>query len=396
MNIKTAPFHICVIVLVLTYVVPSNFAIAQQVTLNMEASATLENAQVLSLTGLGLNKGDNGPALISATIENLTNDAINNLYLELIVRGAKVGTILKAVQNHNNAFSLGARQSVYFTNNDLRNERIPGLSARMIFDGGFTAKGEDFLSNLSGSTTLPEDIYSLEMNLFRVTNAKGRQSLARDVIEVGGGNFAAFSYDEQSVYLKAPGAAAGILTEITNPYPQFSWEGGAGSTYRLLVVRQQGQDAPESLLEGAKSSMPATNGGDLLAYEIADVLVEGTSYQLPTSGVQALEAGKTYYWQVIKTLQVSGDTEDISSEIWSFKLGDASKGPNEAPELDGELARMLTQLIGEDAFRRLKAQGFRLEAIEYDGGEFTGVAATLKLEELLQKIQEEIIIIDQQ
>ncbi len=395
MNIKSAPFRISVIILVLTYVVPANFAIAQQITLNLEASATLENAQVLSLAGLGLNKGDNGPALISATIENLTEDTINNLYLELIVRGAKVGDIVKAIQNHRDPFSLAPRQSVYFTNNDLRNERIPGLSARITFDGGLTAAGEEFLSNLSGSTALPKDIYSLEVILFRVTNAKGREDLARDVIEVGGGSFSAFSHDEQSVYLKAPGAIVGNAAEITNPYPQFSWEGGAGSTYRLLVVEQQGQDAPESLLEGAKSSMPITGGGALLAYEITDVLVEGTSYQLPTSGVQALEAGKTYYWMVIKTLQSSGDTEEISSEIWSFKLEDVAKGQTDAPELNGELARMLTQLLGQDAFNRLKAQGFQLEAVEYDGEVFTGVAATLKLEELLQKIQEEIIIIDQ-
>lgn len=42
---------------------------------------------------------------------------------------------------------------------------------------------------------------------------------------------------------------------------------------------------------------------------------------------------------------------------------------------------------------RLKDEGFNLMAIEYDGQEFTGPAATMKLEELLQKIRDEEIIL---
>lgn len=392
MNERWIKLPLMLMVLTLFSVVPIKKAFSQQVSLNVEPSSLLENAQVISLTGLGINSEGSGPTLITATIENLTGETINHLYLELKVSASQVGAIVELTQSSSQPFSLNPFQTVYFSNNDLVNERIPGITTPITFTGGLTTEGDNFLSDLSGSTSLPKDTYTLEVELFQVTDARGRETLARDVAEIGGSESGALSFDESDIFLKTPGDVAGSQTEITNPYPQFNWEGNTGVTYRLLVVEQNGQDSPESLLQSAKSTSPVGEGGSLLSFENLDVIVDGTSFQFPSSGAQSLENGKTYFWRVVKTVQSSGDSEEVSSEIWSFTLKDASKVTASLP-VSAEVEQAIVELIGQDAFQRLKESGFTLQSITYDGQEFTGPAAGIKLDELLEKIRDEDIIV---
>ncbi|MEX0724209.1 MAG: hypothetical protein WD053_10035 [Gracilimonas sp.] len=376
--------------LLIVSVVPNQFINAQDIGLQLEPSATLENTQALSFTGLGLNTDGSGPVLISGFMENLTGETIDNLYMEIKINASKVGDIIELRSYSTLPFSLSPNQSVYVTNNDLANERIPGIDQQIRFSGGFTPEGDEFIENLSGSTALPRDIYTVGVIIFRVTNALGRQDLASSIIEIGGGSVA--SFDESEIYLKTPGDIVGSPAEITNPYPQFSWEGAGDVSYRLLVVEDNGQDSPESLLQSAKSSSSTDEGGSLLEFENLDITVTGTSFQYPSSGAQALEQGKTYYWRVITSIQSSGDVEELSSEIWSFTLTGASRSA-EAPPLSAEVESTIIELIGQEAYTRLKADGFTLMAVEYDGQEFTGPAATVQLEELLLKIRDEEIIL---
>lgn len=382
--------HSVAFLLFIACIVPNEIIYAQDINLQLEPSATLENTQILSLTGLGLNSDGTGPVLISGFLENMTAEAIDNLYIEVKVNAAKVGDIIELRSYSTLPITLEPYQSVYATNNDLANERIPGIDQRIEFSGGFTPEGEEFFENLSGATSLPKDIYTIEVIIFRVTNANGRQNLASSVVEIGGGAIA--SFDESEIYLKTPGDIVGSPAEITNPYPQFSWEGAGDVSYRLLVVEDNGQDSPESLLQSAKSSSPTNNGGSLLEFEHLDMMVNGTSFQYPSSGAQSLQQGYTYHWRVITTIQSSGDVQEFSSEIWSFRLANASQSA-QLPPISREVEQAIIELIGQDALMRLKDEGFNLMAIEYDGQEFTGPAATMKLEELLQKIRDEEIIL---
>lgn len=390
MNERSFKTYFTILLLTLFGVVPKEFANAQEISLEIEPSATLENAQVLSLTNLGIDTKGSGPVLISAFLENLTDRTIDNLYIEVFIRASKVGTIVELTQRSSRPFSLKPSQSIYATNNDLANEAIPGIEEKISFSGGLTSQGEDFLGDLSSGTTLPRDVYTVEVVIFRVTDAEGRRDLARDVAEIGGAS--ATSFDESSIYLKTPGDVIGDEAEITNPYPQFSWEGSSNTTYRLLVVKDNDQDSPESLLQSARSSLPLSEGGSLLQYENLDALVDETTFQFPSSGTQPLERGETYYWQVLTTVQTGGDTEEISSEIWEFKMADATEAAS-TPPFSNEIERALIELMGEDGYRTLEESGFTFESIEYDGQQFTGAAASVKLEELLQKIRDEEIIL---
>lgn len=382
--------HFIAFLLCIACVVPNEKIYAQDINLELEPSAALENTQVLNLSRLGLNNNGTGSVLISGFLENMTAETIDNLYIEVKVNAGKVGNIAELKSYSTLPISLEPYQSVYATNNDLANERIPGIDQDIKFSGGLTPEGDEFFENLSGSTTLPKDIYTIEVIIFQVTNANGRQDLASSVIEIGGG--AVSSFDESEIYLKTPGDILGSPAEITNPYPQFSWEGAGNVTYRLLVVEDNGEDSPESLLQSAKSSSPTDEGGSLLEFENLDVTVRGTSFQYPSSGAQPLQQGFTYHWRVLTSIRSSGDVEELSSEIWSFTLSSASQSADSPPISEG-VEKAIIELIGQGAFMRLKNNGFNLMGIEYDGQEFTGPAATMKLEELLQKIRDEEIIL---
>ncbi len=394
MNERILKTHITTLLLFLVSVVPNKFVQAQEVSINVEPSALLEGAQVLSVSGLGISTDGSGPVIMSMTMENLTGEKINNLYLEIIVSAAKKGNIVEYTQDADVPFSLDPYQSIYVTNNHLANETFPGVEERISFSGGLTNAGDDLIGELSGSTTLPRDTYAIEVTLFSMTDSRGRTNLASDVVEIGGTDDLTSSVEVGEIYLKTPGDVLGSESEITNPYPQFNWEGETKASYRLLVVEQNEQGNPESLMQSAKSSSPVGEGGSLLEFENLDVVVEGNSFQYPSSGAQPLERGKTYYWRVLATIRSSGDVEEVSSEIWNFTLIDQTQPNTPETPVSEELEEAIIQLVGEESYRRLSERGFELESVEYDGQQFTGMAATMKLEELLQKIRDEEIILD--
>lgn len=370
--------------------VPLQFTFGQNNVVNIEIdmSPTLQNAQILSLTGLGIDDKGSGPVLISGLIENLTDTTLDNLYLEVFVNAARRGTIVELTQKISRPFSLQPFQTVYATNNDLAKEQLPGVQEKLAFDGGLTTEGDNLINSLSGSAALPEDTYSIQVVLYQITDAVGRKELARAFAETG---ISATAFEGREIYLKAPGDVVGSAAEITNKYPRFSWDGEPNVSYRLLVVRANGADSPQSLLENAKSSQPLNTGGSLLPFEHLDITIENNSYQFPTSGVQPLVAGADYYWQVLTILQFSGSAETVASEIWSFKLLESDA----LSTLQGsdDLNEMLIELLGASQFNELYSNGYVLEGIEFDGVQQNGQAALLFLEQILQKIRDEELII---
>ncbi|MTI88614.1 MAG: hypothetical protein FH748_11655 [Balneolaceae bacterium] len=362
----------------------------QKVNLEIELGAALESAQVLSLTSLGVDKDGAGPVLVTGLMENLTNKKLENLYLEIKVTASQYGTIVELTQESSSPFSLDPLETIYATNNDLADSRIPGIDEEIRFTGGLTSEGDRFINSLEGSTTLPADIYSVHIQVIQVTNMNGREVLATSTVQIG----RAKTFESSEIYLRSPGNDVGDGAEITNSYPQFSWEGENDITYRLLVVKSNGQDGPETLLGNAADSPAIQSGGSLLQFENLDVLVDGNSYQYPAFGAQKLEEGQQYYWRVLTTLRTSNGTEQRSSEIWSFKIsgGSDTEGTTKVP-LNEDVNEALTQLLGDSEFSRLIEDGYALEGIEIDGQVVNGLVAAQLLREIMQKIRDGDIII---
>lgn len=366
-----------------------------KLSLEINLSPALENAQVLGLASLGIDSKGAGPDLISGTMINNTDELLTNLFFEFEVQAGKVGTIARVTQQAAYPFTLDPRQVVYATNNQIQNEEIPGISEKMNFNGGLTVAGEEFLESLGGTTNLPEDVYTISVNLFQVTNACGKVALASEVVELGISETGGV-VEEKSIFLRTPGDVVGTNVTITNQFPQMSWEGDASSTYRVVVVSGAGQDTPETLIQGAKSTSPTNEGGSLLEFEHLDLKVTGNTFQYPASGVQALKVGQKYYWQVSTEVQTASGADEIISEVWSFSLTDpGSEAAATTEQMDEETYLALIALIGEERYNTLLADGFFFEGIEAEGQIMNGATAILLLAEIKQKIEDGDIIIEE-
>lgn len=364
--------------------VPNKKILAQDqiVSLEIEVSDVLSNSQFIGLTSLGLNSEGRGPVLVSGFIHNETDTVVTDLFLEVSVYAGKVGRIIHVTSRPGFAFSLPVG-SVYVTNNTLSEDGVQGIKETVKFDGGLTAEGDNFIESLDGSTTLPADIYSIEAIVFQNTNENGRVDLASVVAEIGGGIPVSESVD---FFLRTPGDVTDANVEITNPYPQFSWEGEQGIEYRLLVVKGSDTDSPESLLQSARSSAPPAEGGSLLQYENLDVKVIGESFQYPSSGAQPLEPGQTYYWQLSTSIQTGVNFEERTSEIWSFKLSEPET--TDAPiTITEETKKAIVNLVGNGRFENLLSSGYTFQSFQIDGVTYSGNQASIILAELLRKIE---------
>lgn len=385
-NILAIVFLLCTFVFVPTEKITAQ---DQKVELEIEVSNMLQNSQFIRITNLGLDKEGRGPVLVSGFMQNLTNEVLEDLFLEIRVNAGTVGQIANITSRPGFPFSLKPMQSVYVTNNSLGKDKIPGISETVKFDGDLTPEGDNFIENLDGSTTLPADLYSLEVIIYQINNEKGKVALASAQVEVGGDVSISESVD---FFLRTPGDVIEANTEITNPYPQFSWEGDRGVEYRVIVVKGNGNDSPESLLQSARSSAPVGEGGSLLQYENLDVNVRRNSYQYPSSGAQPLEAGQTYYWQLSTIIRSSRNTEERTSEIWGFKLAEAETA--DAPVVFNSTTKeAIEALIGNGRLNGLINSGYSLQAFEIDGVNYSGNQAAIILTELLDKIERGDIVL---
>ena len=379
-------------------VVPNLEAFAQEcnlegvVSIDIQLAPILAQSQVLGLTSLGVDNRGSGPQLFSGTLRNETDEPLNNLYFEFRIDAATVGTIAEVEQQAAYPFSLAPQQIVYGTNNDIVNEKIPGIDDDIRFNGGFTVAGEDFIESLGGSTELPNDVYSIYGSVSQVTNECGRVVIAEETVTLGGGSTGAV-LDELSITLRTPGAEIGSNFSISNPYPQLSWEGDASVEYRVIVVSGDADQDVQTMISDVKGGAP--NGPPIGNYEFLDVTVTGTSLQYPTAGAQALVTGRTYYWQVSTEVRTVNDTEEYVSDIWSFTLIDPSDGSAvAAQEIDEETIQALLALIGQELYTTLSEDGFLFESIELDSQSFSGVVGIQKLAEILQMINDGEIIVN--
>lgn len=123
---------------------------------------------------------------------------------------------------------------------------------------------------------------------------------------------------------------------LPNPYPQFNWQYDGDrvelSVYEWLSSKHGKEDAaegtPQLIIRSGDPELP----------------VGARSFQYPTSGVRALEPGKTYVWRV-KGLNLGsgGLGTAANSDIWQFNITSAG-GNISAGGSSGDLALQLMNL----------------------------------------------------
>jgi hypothetical protein len=363
-----------------------NSAYAQQASLSLtvELNQSLLNSQVINIQSLIPANGQ-GPNLFRLFLknENISEEA-KGLYFNLSVRSEKNGPILNIYQLEGQPFSLDPAQMVYATNNNLGNG-LPGVDEFIEFEGELTSGGKEFVNSLLGSNYLPADRYILVIEIYQGHNKqRGGVRVASATAEVRTSKAA----DLYSLYLLSPGNVAGSNAVVAAQYPNFQWQGIAGTSYRLILVEAREGESAQSLISGAKSTVPillnAASTGSLIEHEMLDVIVERSSFQYPASGVQALEPGKTYYWQVFAQLKTANGIEERGSEIWSFTIPRRAMA---APVHNMSMAQRALQTVLGERFDEFMQRGYSFKSLETEDHIYLGGQALQKLMELSRKAE---------
>lgn len=374
------------LLLLISLLVPSGFAFSQSAEFDLDVTVEpiLQKAQMVELITL-TNPGSSGASrLLTIHVSNLSEMNADDLFLDIEVSSTREGTMMVSFQRNDIPFGLSAGETATISNIDISNGRLPNLSVKATFDGRLTAAGRDMLNRLQGMVTLPPDEYTVLVRLYKRNNSRNGGLLMGVATATFGENLID---SDMSVFLLSPGDPAGAGASISNPFPEFRWEGVPRQNYRLVVVEESRDEDPQSLIESALSTPPSQGGRDrLLDYELLDVRVDGTNYQYPSSGSKPLVNGKTYYWQVFTELQTASGTRERASEIWSFTMRDSQQSVS-GVDLDDELKMLLIPILGVEKTNRIIREGFALIEIEIDGQVLSGEAAKEELMELLDKMR---------
>jgi hypothetical protein len=347
------------------------------------------DAEVLNLQTFGVDAaaGTTTEPLFWVELANTTQRNIDNLKINIKIESTRDGLLLSATQT-NSGFTLKANSRVSGSSTTLKDNGFPGIIGEIKFDAiedvqdVMTSKGKQFYNNLTGD--LPNDVYKITLSLTRngETVASNIQFIGVKPLEEA---------KTVDFFLIQPGAQIGMNQTIMTTNPNFRWDGPRTGRYRLVVVKKNknSDETAEGLIQTAISTSPTivngkSQGGTLLDFEIVDAEVYGIDFTLPPQGVQKLEEGQLYYWQIFYIATVKGAEELRPSTIWEFSI--ARPGENTASkEIDSEVYLFLNGLIDEGLVNDLKENGFKLIKVEYDNKTVTGSAMLLREIEVIKE-----------
>ena len=359
------------------------------IQIRVSVSNKILDAEVLNLQTFGVDiaAGTTSEALFWIELLNTTTRNIDNLKINIKIESTKDGLLLSAAQT-NRGFTLGAGKKVSGSSITLKDQGFPGIDGEIKFDAYtevedvMTSKGKEFFNKLTGD--VPNDVYKITLFLTRdgVTVASNTQFLGVKPLE------AAQTVD---FFLIQPGAEVGANQTIMTTNPNFRWDGPRTGKYRLVVVNKakNSDETAEGLIQNALSSSPTIEdgrsiGGSLIDNEIVDAIVNGVDFTLPPQGVQKLEEGQLYYWQIFYIANVKGVEELRGSTIWEFTV--ARPGENTATqEIDNDIYIVSNGLSDDGLVNELKESGFKLMKIEYDNKTVTGSAMILREIEVIKE-----------
>ena len=222
---------------------------------------------------------------------------------------------------------------------------------------------EDMMSVIVQTGQLPDGIYT-----FRVTATaeNGEQIIKEDILNIS---------NPATLQLVSPGGilADTTINEIYTSYPVLQWEsdpcnyvnpvtGESGCKYFIRVAEFKSEE--HSSMDQAIESVTRLPLDQSLGFDPVGFGV--TTFQYPTDGGD-LEPGKVYVWQVRKDLTTTSGTEQLLSDIMSFKVKDFTSSESDDTGADDTTPAgiVLRSLIGDDLADRIFGAG----------GQATGMSA---------------------
>lgn len=351
---------------------------SDKIDVQMMVENSLNVARLISLSQLS-GSVNTDERFITLYLSNITLERQNDLRLHINVRSTRYGVIVNL--DERNGFSMEPGQTAKANMSSL-GDGIPGITSNMRFDAGLTAGGEAMINELRGSATLPDDIYTITVEIYQNGNSSSGTLVGGTSITIGA-EPGISTYEVRPVQ---PGDVNGSGATIFTTNPVFSWEGDPSLRFRLIVVQAAAGRSAEALIQSALDTNPPEQGGRLLTDEMADVVAGQLSYSYPTSGVKALEQNITYYWQVFALVPDVRGEQLLPSEIFEFTVsGDRD---NQQAGVNREINTLVRRHFRRNDILSLSREGFDLVSVEYKGTVYTGPQIITVLEDFFEKVDE--------
>jgi hypothetical protein len=168
-----------------------------------------------------------------------------------------------------------------------------------------------------------------------------------------------------SITLESPGGALSDTLDnvIYTNYPIFQWFSqtcnGCNKFIRVAQYNSQVHSSVEDAMEDQRV-LPFDQTEEW--YEIENL----NSFQYPFSDAYPLEEGNVYCWQIMMSIPTTAGTEEMTSTIAAFKIGEA--GNIEIPDMvTNPLLVALQQALGDDQFNAYFGSGNDLQGFNPTG-----------------------------
>ena len=226
-------------------------------------------------------------------------------------------------------------------------------------------QAEQMFSAILQTGQLPDGVYT-----FRVvaTSEDGQQIVKEDILNIA---------NPATLQLVSPGGilADTTLNEVYTSFPVLQWEsdpcnytnpitGESGCEFFIRLAEFKSQE--HSSMDQAIESVTRLPLDQSLGFEPVGFGV--TTFQYPTDAGD-LEPGKVYVWQIRKDMTTTSGTEQLMSDIMSFKVKDfTSTESNDPGSEDTSPAGMaLRTLIGDELANQIFGSGGEAEGMAANG-----------------------------
>ena len=329
------------------------------------------------LSMVDINTGESNMPIFTAELSQEDQNPVQpvevDIEFEIIIDSDALGVSNETLVKVETYQPLLLMAPIYLTNMDLN------LSTDALFDTQGNeielnlditeqmdlTEAEQMMSMIVQTGQLPNGIYT-----FRVTATalNGEQIIREDILNIS---------NPELLQLVSPGGilADTLLNEVYTSYPVFQWEsdpcnyidpvsGESGCRYyiRLSEFRSDEHSSVDQAIESV-TRLPLDQS---LGFEQVGLGV--TTFQYPTDAGD-LEPGKVYVWQIRKDMVTTAGTEQLLSDIMSFKVKDFSSTENDETDLGdpSPTGTILRSLMGDDLANRIFGPGGQAEGMTSNG-----------------------------
>jgi hypothetical protein len=310
------------------------------------ATPTTSDVQTFMLSDFNFTgSGTSASQLFTLTLLNTTNEP-QECQLAMQIYAINQGSLASG-QTDPFTVDPGPANQRTITNRNL-------FSAAQQFslqDYQINQAGSDLKNAILSTGRLPSDTYIFHFEIIQAGMVIEEEDI-RFILD-----------NPRTLDLISPGVVAGSDEDglVYGAYPLFRWESDI-STFRLIIAEQlpDARDdlSPEEVMQQriVFEETFSVQSNMMPSASIVGKPLPSTMLQYPVGGARLLQAGKTYYWQMIGLVKSSGGPLEIPSEIWKFKVVGAEPGQNLTPlqqqilnlvrELDGSLLQPGGELNG--------------------------------------------------